>query len=138
MNKGLRLLLVFLSLASTTSAIADTDTGLTIERLTWAGIKMVAGDTTVFIDAVGTDIWDGEAPDGLVAVAEVLFPTEENRHSLRKRLAAAYASYFGEDEEYDAEDFDVHRRHTIETARGATDTGETDDLDEAVVPSAAE
>jgi len=41
---------------------------LTIERLTWAGIKMVAGDTTVFIDAIGTDIWDGKAPDGLVPV----------------------------------------------------------------------
>lgn len=39
-----------------------------IERLTWAGIKMTAGDTTVFIDAVGTDIWDGKAPDGLVPV----------------------------------------------------------------------
>lgn len=45
----------------------DTDE-LTIERLTWAGIKMVAGDTTVFIDAVGTDIWDGDAPEGLVPV----------------------------------------------------------------------
>jgi len=42
-----------------------TDT-LTIEKLTWAGIKMTAGDTTVFIDAIGTDIWDGKAPGGLV------------------------------------------------------------------------
>lgn len=91
-------------------------------------------------EAIGLSVQDSRnvAADGLVAVAEVLFPTEENRHSLRKRLAAAYSSYFGGDEEYDAEDFDVHRRHTIETARGATDTGETDDLDTAVVPSAAE
>jgi len=44
-----------------------TDT-LTIEKLTWAGIKMTAGDTTVFIDAIGTDIWDGNVPGGLVPV----------------------------------------------------------------------
>ena len=41
---------------------------LEIERLTWAGIKVVSGDTTVFIDAVGTDLWDGKAPEGLVPV----------------------------------------------------------------------
>jgi L-ascorbate metabolism protein UlaG (beta-lactamase superfamily) len=42
--------------------------GPDIERLTWAGIKWVAGDTTVFMDAVGTDLWDGNAPEGLVPV----------------------------------------------------------------------
>ena len=42
--------------------------GLEIERLTWAGIKFVAGDTTVFVDAVGSDLWDGDAPEGLVPV----------------------------------------------------------------------
>ena len=41
---------------------------LTIERLTWAGVKMVNNDTTVLIDAVGTDLWDGNAPEGLVPV----------------------------------------------------------------------
>jgi L-ascorbate metabolism protein UlaG (beta-lactamase superfamily) len=41
---------------------------LEIQRLTWAGIKMVAGDTTVFVDAVGRDLWDGKAPEGLVPV----------------------------------------------------------------------
>lgn len=41
---------------------------LTIERLTWSGIKLVSGDTTVLIDAVGTDIWDGDAPEGLAPV----------------------------------------------------------------------
>jgi L-ascorbate metabolism protein UlaG (beta-lactamase superfamily) len=41
---------------------------LVIERLTWAGIKIVSADTTVFIDAVGTDIWDDRAPEGLVPV----------------------------------------------------------------------
>lgn len=41
---------------------------LTVERLTWAGIKLVSGDTTVFVDAVGTDIWSGNAPEGLVPV----------------------------------------------------------------------
>ena len=46
-------------------ALAD---DLTIERLTWAGIKLVSGDTTVLVDAVGTDIWGGDAPEGLVPV----------------------------------------------------------------------
>ena len=41
---------------------------LTVQRLTWAGIKMVYGDTTVFVDAVGKDLWDGGAPGGLVPV----------------------------------------------------------------------
>lgn len=41
---------------------------LQAERLTWAGVKLVREDTTVFIDAVGTDLWDGAAPEGLVAV----------------------------------------------------------------------
>lgn len=47
------------------SPLAD---DLVIERLTWAGIKLVAGDTTVVIDAIGTDIWEGAAPEGLVPV----------------------------------------------------------------------
>lgn len=42
--------------------------GLEIERLTWAGIKLVSGNTTVFVDAVGKDLWDGNAPEGLVPV----------------------------------------------------------------------
>lgn len=41
---------------------------LTVQRLTWAGVKMVHGDTTVFVDAVGKDLWDGNAPGGLVPV----------------------------------------------------------------------
>jgi len=41
---------------------------LDIERLTWAGVKLSTPETTVLIDAVGTDLWDGAAPEGLVAV----------------------------------------------------------------------
>jgi len=41
---------------------------LVVEKLTWAGIKMTDGSSTVFIDAIGTDIWDGNAPGGLVPV----------------------------------------------------------------------
>lgn len=41
---------------------------LQVERLTWAGVKLVANDTTVFIDPVGADLWDGKAPEGLVPV----------------------------------------------------------------------
>jgi L-ascorbate metabolism protein UlaG (beta-lactamase superfamily) len=42
---------------------------LTIERLTWAGVKLVSGDTTVLIDAMATDLWDGDAPEGFVAAS---------------------------------------------------------------------
>ena len=41
---------------------------LTIERLTWAGVKIASEDTSVLIDAVGTDLWEGNAPEGLVPV----------------------------------------------------------------------
>jgi len=54
-----------LALAMTHSACAEP---VTIERLTWAGVKLASGDTTVFVDAVGTDLWDGDAPEGLVPV----------------------------------------------------------------------
>jgi len=39
-----------------------------VQRLTWAGVKIVSADTTVLIDAVGRDLWDGKAPEGLVPV----------------------------------------------------------------------
>ena len=55
---------IVLSLASQT-AVAD---NFAVERLTWAGVKIVSGDTTVFIDAVGKDLWEGNAPEGLVPV----------------------------------------------------------------------
>jgi len=42
--------------------------GLRVERLTWAGVKLSSERATVFIDAVGTDLWDGKAPQGLVPV----------------------------------------------------------------------
>ncbi len=47
---------------------ANASAEVVVEKLTWAGIKMVHADTTVFIDAVGTDIWDGNAPGGLVSL----------------------------------------------------------------------
>ena len=55
-------------LAATIVTAQENADDFTIERLTWAGIKMVAGETTVFIDTVGTDIWDGNPPDSLVPV----------------------------------------------------------------------
>jgi L-ascorbate metabolism protein UlaG (beta-lactamase superfamily) len=58
-------LVAMILLAGGQIAAAD---DLHIERLTWAGIKLVAGDTTVFVDAIGTDLWDGHPPGGLVAL----------------------------------------------------------------------
>ena len=53
------------ALVMSTPSFADE---LIIERLTWAGVKLVQNDTSIFIDAVGTDLWDGNAPEGLVPV----------------------------------------------------------------------
>jgi L-ascorbate metabolism protein UlaG (beta-lactamase superfamily) len=55
-------LLIFVSVAASAAA------SLSVERLTWAGVKLVSGDTTVLIDAIATDIWDGDAPEGFVPV----------------------------------------------------------------------
>jgi L-ascorbate metabolism protein UlaG (beta-lactamase superfamily) len=54
------------SVAISTEVVAES---LQLERLTWAGVKMQLNDTTVFIDAVGTDLWQGNAPEGLVEVS---------------------------------------------------------------------
>ena len=56
----------FLLGATSLSAVADE---WRIDRLTWAGVKIVRGDTTVFIDPVGQDLWGGNPPGGLVPVA---------------------------------------------------------------------
>lgn len=60
---GVLIAAIFLFL-STSSRAED----LLIERLTWAGVKLVSGNTTLLVDAVGTDLWDGDAPEGLVPV----------------------------------------------------------------------
>ncbi len=50
------------------SALADS-APLDIQRLTWAGLRLQSGETTVFVDAMATDIWNGSAPGGFVAAA---------------------------------------------------------------------
>lgn len=57
--------LIFMIMSLLTSHVSAK---VDIERLTWAGIKLVFEDTTVLIDAVGSDIWGGNAPGGLVPV----------------------------------------------------------------------
>ena len=59
-------LLVFLAAPGFLIA-QDSDT-IHLQRLTWAGVKIVSGDTTVLVDAVGTDLWGGSAPGGLIPV----------------------------------------------------------------------
>lgn len=61
----MRALLLFAVLLNSVSASSET----IIERLTWAGVKLVREDTTVFIDAVGRDIWNGNPPGELVPVS---------------------------------------------------------------------
>jgi L-ascorbate metabolism protein UlaG (beta-lactamase superfamily) len=61
-------LILLLGLLLSAAAHGDSDDEMSIQRLTWAGVKIVAGNTTVLIDAVGTDLWDGNAPGGLVPV----------------------------------------------------------------------
>jgi len=60
------LLAMLIAASPAIAATAAADDDLMIGRLTWAGIRFEGGDTTVFVDAVGTDIWDGNAPGGLV------------------------------------------------------------------------
>ena len=64
----LRTLIVAIVALAYQTGLAEEQPSLTVERLTWAGVKMVAGETTVLIDAVGTDLWDGNAPGGFVPV----------------------------------------------------------------------
>ena len=64
-NTAATMCLSFIAAFLTAPTLAD---DFSIERLTWAGVKLVSGDTTVLIDAVGSDQWDGNAPEGLVPV----------------------------------------------------------------------
>jgi len=66
----LKLILVFTVFFITTifNHVSANEVDVSIERLTWAGVKIVSGNTTVFLDAVGKDIWNGNAPEGLVPV----------------------------------------------------------------------
>lgn len=50
------------------AAFAENEDAIHVQRLTWAGVKIVSGDTTLLIDAVGKDLWNGNAPGGLVPV----------------------------------------------------------------------
>jgi len=50
------------------SAFGQSADEISIKRLTWAGVQIVSGSTTLLIDAVGKDLWDGNAPGGLVPV----------------------------------------------------------------------
>jgi L-ascorbate metabolism protein UlaG (beta-lactamase superfamily) len=62
-GKLVLLILVFIS-----PSHAEPADEITIKRLTWAGVKVVSGNTTLLIDAVGKDLWDGNAPGGLIPV----------------------------------------------------------------------
>ena len=68
MQTPTRILPVLLLLVSFAANAAEPASELVVEKLTWAGVKLADADTTVFIDAIGTDIWDGNAPGGLVPV----------------------------------------------------------------------
>ncbi|MFT5138493.1 MAG: hypothetical protein ACI9H8_000323 [Lysobacterales bacterium] len=57
LNRNFLQIYIVASIMSSFSLVAQAGE-LSIERLTWAGIKLVSGDTTVFIDAVGTDLWE--------------------------------------------------------------------------------
>ncbi len=69
-NRTLRLVATGLLAVTTLLVIASARAaeGVKVERLTWAGVKMSTENTTVLIDAVGTDLWNGNAPEGLVPV----------------------------------------------------------------------
>ncbi len=67
----------------------------------------------------------------LQAVAEVMFPTDETRDSMRKRFQAAWRQFWDRDDKHTAREFAVHEAHAIKTARGeiltADVTGEAEE-----------
>lgn len=63
-----RLLLALFTLIFLAIQPASASERVTVERLTWAGVKVTGEDTTILIDAVGRDLWSGNAPQGLVPV----------------------------------------------------------------------
>lgn len=65
MKLSLTHLLIILLLAFSTSLSAEE---VKVERLTWAGVKVVYGDTTVLIDPIGRNIWGDNTPEKLVPV----------------------------------------------------------------------
>ena len=67
-NKRLTVLITKISIYCFALFVFNSQAAPKIERLTWAGVKIVNNNTTVLIDAVGKDLWAGNAPEGLVAV----------------------------------------------------------------------
>lgn len=55
---------------------------LTVERLTWAGVKIANDNTTVFIDPIGRNIWGDKIPQKLVQVTS----TTRRRYALISHL----------------------------------------------------
>ena len=47
-------------------ALASETLEVRVQRLNWAGIRIVSGNTDLYIDTVITDIWDGDSPYPLV------------------------------------------------------------------------
>lgn len=42
--------------------------GVGVQRLNWAGIRFLSGNTTLLVDPVVTDIWNGDSPHPMVKV----------------------------------------------------------------------
>jgi hypothetical protein len=55
---------------------------------------------------------------GLTAMSEYMFPKEEDADDLGRRVKAAWREFWEADEQHSDAEFDVHRAHTIRTARG--------------------
>ena len=48
--------------AISSSAFVSADEAVKVQRLNWAGVRFSSGSTELLIDAVLTDIWQGESP----------------------------------------------------------------------------
>ena len=68
MHKNGKFVAILTGLLLAASVSLTSRAEVTIERLTWAGVKMTTSATTVLIDPIGTDLWGGQAPEGLVPV----------------------------------------------------------------------
>lgn len=48
------------------AVVSGRGAGTRVQRLNWAGIRIVAGERTLWVDPVITDIWQGESPYPMV------------------------------------------------------------------------
>jgi hypothetical protein len=63
----------------------------------------------------------------LNGAAELLFPTDDTKHSWRRKLGAAWNAFWSRNDVVGTSEFDAHSSHAIRTARGQVVAGVSSD-----------